>query len=250
MWILTRELFSEKGRFFVTYLLIDAATAVPLLTINDERYQSSTQEQILDVSTWLIKELQRFSQTEHAPKIQGVIVGNGPGSYTGLRIAMALAKTWCYARNLPLCGVSSLYALAPQPETASDLIARGLTNIATLIDARAGGVYMALGELRELTGEAPKVHWSCPKRLNWEQLAQSSKALDAVFCVAGNLREKWEVAGLKSVHWNITQPKFAGLEGAVDQHGIWGTRRDNYQTVTLEYLRGARPLGVTSPIET
>jgi tRNA threonylcarbamoyl adenosine modification protein YeaZ len=44
--------------------------------------------------------------------IQGVAVGLGPGSFTGLRVGLAAAKTLIYARRLPIAGVSSLQALA------------------------------------------------------------------------------------------------------------------------------------------
>lgn len=223
----------------MTYLFIDAATAVPLLTINDERLLGTPQGPILDVSTWLMEELQRLSQTEFAWEIQGVIVGNGPGSYTGLRIAMAAAKTWCYARDLPLCGVSSLYALAPHRETAGDLMARGYTRIAAVMDARAGGVYLALGKLRALRAKTtPQICWSRPERLSWEQLAHISNQIDAVSCICPSLQEKWELLGLKPVHWHMTEPRLEGLQGAIDQYGIWGTRTDHFKGVTLNYLRG------------
>jgi len=44
--------------------------------------------------------------------VQGIVVGLGPGSFTGLRIGLAMAKGLAYARRLPVSGASSLAALA------------------------------------------------------------------------------------------------------------------------------------------
>jgi tRNA threonylcarbamoyl adenosine modification protein YeaZ len=44
--------------------------------------------------------------------IEAVAVGLGPGSFTGLRVGLAAAKTLSYARRLPIAGISSLQALA------------------------------------------------------------------------------------------------------------------------------------------
>ena len=45
-----------------------------------------------------------------------IVVAQGPGSYTGLRVAVATAKTLAYALGIELVGVSSLYALAAATE--------------------------------------------------------------------------------------------------------------------------------------
>ncbi len=47
-------------------------------------------------------------------ELEGVAVSSGPGSYTGLRIAVATAKGLCYAMQLPLIAVSSLELMAAQ----------------------------------------------------------------------------------------------------------------------------------------
>jgi len=45
-------------------------------------------------------------------EISAVAVSKGPGSYTGLRIGVSAAKGLCYALDIPLISVSTLYALA------------------------------------------------------------------------------------------------------------------------------------------
>jgi tRNA threonylcarbamoyladenosine biosynthesis protein TsaB len=44
--------------------------------------------------------------------VEGIAVGVGPGSFTGLRVGLAAAKAIAYARKLPLAGASSLQAIA------------------------------------------------------------------------------------------------------------------------------------------
>lgn len=45
-------------------------------------------------------------------EINGIAVSIGPGSFTGLRIGLSVAKGLCYARSLPLLGIPTLDALA------------------------------------------------------------------------------------------------------------------------------------------
>jgi tRNA threonylcarbamoyladenosine biosynthesis protein TsaB len=65
--------------------------------------------------------------------IDGLAVGLGPGSFTGLRIAMATVKGLAVAMEKPLLGISTLDALAFNCSCAKPLCA--------LIDARKKEVY-------------------------------------------------------------------------------------------------------------
>lgn len=66
-----------------------------------------------------------------------IIVAIGPGSYTGVRIGVSIAKTLAWSLNLPIVGVSSLEALA-----ANGRFFNGY--ICPLFDARRGQVYTGL----------------------------------------------------------------------------------------------------------
>ena len=59
----------------------------------------------------LVEELLR-SHGLAAAKLEGIAVSAGPGSFTGLRIGMALAKGLCFACDLPLAAVPTLDAIA------------------------------------------------------------------------------------------------------------------------------------------
>jgi tRNA threonylcarbamoyladenosine biosynthesis protein TsaB len=50
--------------------------------------------------------------------IDGLAVGIGPGSWTGAKVGVTVAKTLAYATGKPICGVASLEALAYQSRTA------------------------------------------------------------------------------------------------------------------------------------
>ena len=61
-----------------------------------------------------------------------IVVAQGPGSYTGLRIAVATAKTLAHTLKIELVGVSSLLALVPEQ-------VEGL--VIPIMDARRNNVY-------------------------------------------------------------------------------------------------------------
>jgi tRNA threonylcarbamoyladenosine biosynthesis protein TsaB len=48
--------------------------------------------------------------------VQGLVVGLGPGSYTGIRSALAIAQGWQLARGVAVTGVSSVECLAAQAQ--------------------------------------------------------------------------------------------------------------------------------------
>lgn len=69
--------------------------------------------------------------------LDAIAVSEGPGSYTGVRIGVTLAKTLAWTLQKPLVGVSSLKTLA-----ANAALYNGL--ICPIFDARRGNVYTAV----------------------------------------------------------------------------------------------------------
>jgi tRNA threonylcarbamoyladenosine biosynthesis protein TsaB len=70
--------------------------------------------------------------------VQGVAVSIGPGSFTGLRIGLGLAKGLAFAGNLPLAAVPTLEALASAAEAMPG------ETVCAALDARKREVYAAL----------------------------------------------------------------------------------------------------------
>lgn len=71
-------------------------------------------------------------------EIEAVAVGLGPGSYTGIRAAIAVAQGWQLARGAKLLGVSSAESLAAQAQAEKIF---GTVNVA--VDAQRGEFYLA-----------------------------------------------------------------------------------------------------------
>ena len=67
-------------------------------------------------------------------ELDAVAFGAGPGAFTGLRIACALAQGLALARGLPVLGISSLEAIAQEA---------GAARVVACIDARMREVYYA-----------------------------------------------------------------------------------------------------------
>lgn len=64
--------------------------------------------------------------------IDQIVISRGPGSYTGVRIAMTVAKVFCAMRNLPIYTLSSL------------LLYAGKKDCRVVTDARGHRVYTCL----------------------------------------------------------------------------------------------------------
>lgn len=72
--------------------------------------------------------------------LDAVVIGGGPGSYTGLRIGCSLAKGLCFGADIPLIACSTLKALAAAALERNDNIDR----VVTLIDARRMDAYLGV----------------------------------------------------------------------------------------------------------
>lgn len=64
-------------------------------------------------SEYMIQEIDKLLTKHNLSKddLGGVIVNIGPGSYTGIRISLTIAKVTCLALGIPLYALSSLRAL-------------------------------------------------------------------------------------------------------------------------------------------
>ncbi|MFM2239741.1 MAG: hypothetical protein RJA69_1115 [Pseudomonadota bacterium] len=79
-------------------------------------------------------------------ELDALVVGRGPGSFTGLRTACAVVQGLAYGATRPVLGLDTLLALAP-PVRAQD---PGARRVLAVLDARMQQVYAAAYEFREM----------------------------------------------------------------------------------------------------
>jgi tRNA threonylcarbamoyladenosine biosynthesis protein TsaB len=89
-----------------------------------------------------------------------VAVAKGPGSFTGVRIGVSAAKGLAFGAGIPVCGVSTLEAMAWQTPIHGSIVC-------PVMDARRGQVYNALFEWR---GDKP-VRLCDDRAISLEELA-------------------------------------------------------------------------------
>ena len=171
----------------MTLLAIDTATQLISLALHNG-------QQILAERTW---HSENHHSVELAPAVHAMLVSAcltpgdlsalavsiGPGSYTGLRIGVALAKGMASALRLPLVGVSTFDTLAAeQPQTANTLI--------LVLPAGRGRILVARyhwrkGEWKERS-EAQNIDWKMlidsidnPATISGEISPEGQRAIEA-----------------------------------------------------------------------
>ncbi|MBI1258147.1 MAG: tRNA (adenosine(37)-N6)-threonylcarbamoyltransferase complex dimerization subunit type 1 TsaB [Chloroflexi bacterium] len=184
----------------MTLLAIDTATQSISIALHDG-------QQMLAEQTWMSE---NHHTAELAPAVRallsgahltaadlsGLAVSIGPGSYTGLRIGVALAKGIASAQRIPLVGVSTLDTLAAeQPQTHGALI--------LVLRAGRGRVVTARYHWR-------KGQWKPrgePQNMDWETLINS---IDGAATLSGEIspegRAAVEAAQAASVPITIAAP--------------------------------------------
>jgi tRNA threonylcarbamoyladenosine biosynthesis protein TsaB len=97
-------------------IAIDTATDHASLAIHDglrvraEHTWETRRRHTVELLPRLVEALHRLEiQVEH---LSGVAVALGPGSFTGLRVGLSIAKGMALARGLPLAGIPTLDVLA------------------------------------------------------------------------------------------------------------------------------------------
>jgi tRNA threonylcarbamoyladenosine biosynthesis protein TsaB len=159
-------------------LAIDTATQTVSLALHDgaelllEQTWQTSNNHTVELAPAVRDVLLRAGE----PTLTAMAVAIGPGTYTGLRVGVALAKAMASARALPLVGVSTLDILAAaQPQFQGVLIA--------VVQAGRGRVTTATYHWR-------KRRWQARDEVavkNWEELLTS---IDGAALITGEINEE------------------------------------------------------------
>jgi len=149
--------------------------------------------------------LNRFDKK---PKqIKHVYISAGPGSFTGLRIAVTTAKTMHLANKVKIVAVDTLDVIA---ENATDYVMqkdKSLHTIATILDAKRGQFFIAIYEM--IKGRWIKSLPDC--LMTAPQFLEKFSGRDEPIWLLGEglvyYREKFEAEGVKFINQAYWYPK-------------------------------------------
>jgi tRNA threonylcarbamoyladenosine biosynthesis protein TsaB len=123
-------------------ILLAIETSTPLTSVAlhtphgvSVREDDSTQHKASDVAMALIDELLK-AQCVSRQQLQAVAYGSGPGGFTGLRTACAVAQGIAFGLQIPTIGITSLEAIAEQAYVYHQAI-----QVMAVMDARMSEVY-------------------------------------------------------------------------------------------------------------
>ena len=130
-------LATSNPKYFMALLLcIEAGTDIGSVALakNDRllslRESCESRQHAQNLAVY-VEEILRENDLD-AKDLDAVAVGMGPGSYTGLRICVSLAKGICYGAGIPLIAVGSLEALT---RVALEDYKAGILNVDDISDA-------------------------------------------------------------------------------------------------------------------
>lgn len=166
--------------------------------------------------------------------LDAIAVGRGPGAFTGVRAACAVAQGLAYGATLPVLALDSLMAVAEHARQAGAPADRCLW---VAVDARMGEAYAAA--YRHRGADAGWETVSAPALWQPAALARRIAADDAESAVAGNSlqvhAEVWQ--GMRRAScWPGAEPDAAALLALARRAWAAGAARDAAEALPL-YVR-------------
>lgn len=128
-----------------------------------------------------IQEVLQESQVS-MQELTGVIVAKGPGSYTGLRIGVTVAKTLAKTLHIPLKAVSSLQAIVAN---VVEVVPEG-AYVVPFFDARRNNIFTGL---YQVSHQFPQLIVQ-ERHISWGEWLQELATYDAPFHFVGQLTDE------------------------------------------------------------
>lgn len=164
-------------------LALDTSTLVSsVAVINDKKLLSElTLQTKLTHSEMLLPHIKQVLELTKLQKqeIEAIAVSIGPGSFTGLRIGLATAKSMAYALGIPVIGVPTLAALAYQYPVDG-------IYIAPVLDAQKGNAYVGLYTWQD--GVLQEIH--APGVENFDKILEKAQTLEKKVVFVGETAVK------------------------------------------------------------
>jgi len=142
----------ETATNLCSVALCDSAGVISLRESNESKSHAST-------LTVFIEEILR-NQGIRARDLDAVAVSKGPGSYTGLRIGVSVAKGIAYGASIPLIGIETTHSMLCGITGRENFIAENESNtfFCPMLDARRMEVYYAIydsggNKIKEISAE-------------------------------------------------------------------------------------------------
>ena len=126
----------------------------------------------------LPKIVEMFEKNNLSPKdVDKIIVVNGPGSFTGIRIGITIAKVYAWSLKTPITTISSLEAMSVSNKDGKIHI--------PMLNARRGYVYTAIYDEK---GEI--IHK--PEHIKWDEIKKEIEKLSN-YTIISNDEFDWDV---------------------------------------------------------
>ena len=163
----------------ILYIDTSSSYLYSAITEEDKLIDSVAEEYGQNLSeVALPKIVEMFNKNNLSPKdVDKIIVVNGPGSFTGIRIGITIAKVYAWSLNIPITTITSLEAMAVSSKEEKKHI--------PMINARRGYVYAAIFDEKNRI-----IHK--PEHMKWEDLKREIDELDNIEIIS-NDEFDWEV---------------------------------------------------------
>ena len=148
-----------------------------------------------------------FTENNIEPnEVNKIIVVNGPGSFTGIRIGITIAKVYAWSLNIPITTITSLEAMALSSETNEYHI--------PVIDARRKYVFGAIYDSEN--NEILK-----PQHIKIEDLKKKMQHINNYVVITNNEELNEDFNNIESYNPNILKiVKHFAEKPAINPHGV------------------------------